>query len=399
MQSFRRYWAGAPAPPPVPPRPPVGVLSDAATFSRGSTGSSLAPAEICTACHGEITVGQDDALQVPCMHVYHTECLLMLVEVSMRSTGQFPPRCCRSTIPTPLFHRHLTPEQRTAFALREAEQSTPRRVYCANPQCSTFLGPRDKRTPVRIYTCAFSACATRTCARCRAAVDPSADAQTHECKHDTGYRMALQLGSRLGWMRCPECEELIERHSGCPHMTCVCGTEFCYECGNRYNGCTCHLRIAEVDQGPLRVGAAHLYHPPTPPRGLARGLPDDRTPPRRRWTPQREALDWLTPTIAPVGEVPPEAHEVLYDIPQPDPDTLPWWDVEAPAKVEEPSYQELPWIPHLRPVAESDSESESLASRLSVLGAVLLDDPLWGWADTALVMRGETAQRNRARVS
>ena len=35
---------------------------------------------------------------------------------------------------------------------------------------------------------------------------------------------------------CPGCDTLIERSSGCTHMTCLqvgCGTEFCMVCGRR----------------------------------------------------------------------------------------------------------------------------------------------------------------------
>jgi hypothetical protein len=33
-----------------------------------------------------------------------------------------------------------------------------------------------------------------------------------------------------GWRRCPSCSYIISKGDGCDHMTCVCGTEFCWEC-------------------------------------------------------------------------------------------------------------------------------------------------------------------------
>ena len=30
---------------------------------------------------------------------------------------------------------------------------------------------------------------------------------------------------------CPNCKNAIERSDGCFHMHCVCGTHYCYECG------------------------------------------------------------------------------------------------------------------------------------------------------------------------
>lgn len=126
---------------------------------------------------------------------------------------------------------------RTAYAERQEEYNTPKRVFCANPRCSRFLGARDKRFPIRVLSCTAASCGTRTCARCKARVD--GPASRHECSHDPGHRSTLQLASRMGWSRCPKCEELIERHSGCAHMTCVCGAQFCYRCRAVWKTCNC----------------------------------------------------------------------------------------------------------------------------------------------------------------
>ena len=212
----------------------------------------------CVACQSSIGLMHDDAILVPCGHQYHTDCLLSLVETSLQTISSFPPRCCRQNIPQDLFDRYLSTTQRKAFASRQAEHDTPKRVYCSNPRCSHFLGPRDKHIPVRILTCPFAACGTRTCARCKANVDPGLPAHKHECSHGPGHRATLRLGSQLGWVRCPTCEELIERHGGCAHMTCVCGAQFCYRCRAVWRTCHC------VDWGD-GVGAdaheARLFEP------------------------------------------------------------------------------------------------------------------------------------------
>jgi len=33
---------------------------------------------------------------------------------------------------------------------------------------------------------------------------------------------------------CPHCHKVIERSEGCPHMSCVCGNAFCWNCGGKY---------------------------------------------------------------------------------------------------------------------------------------------------------------------
>lgn len=33
---------------------------------------------------------------------------------------------------------------------------------------------------------------------------------------------------------CPNCKAKIIKQEGCNHMTCICGTEFCYVCKKEY---------------------------------------------------------------------------------------------------------------------------------------------------------------------
>ena len=200
----------------------------------------------------------EDYLLVPCGHQYHVECMLTLVETSMQTLSTFPPRCCRQDIPLQTFERYLPTEQHARFIERQAEHSTPKRVYCANPHCSRFLGARDKNVPVRVLTCPGTTCGTRTCARCKSALAAHVTPARHKCAHDEGHRAALRLGGRMGWVRCPGCEELIERRGGCAHMTCVCGAQFCFRCRARWKTCVC------VDWGDgvgADAGEARLFAP------------------------------------------------------------------------------------------------------------------------------------------
>ena len=42
--------------------------------------------------------------------------------------------------------------------------------------------------------------------------------------------------ARANTTKCPDCCQLVERSTGCPHMSCVCGGEFCYNCGRAWRG-------------------------------------------------------------------------------------------------------------------------------------------------------------------
>ena len=46
--------------------------------------------------------------------------------------------------------------------------------------------------------------------------------------------VASEMILRLTSSRCPHCREAIERASGCTHMTCRCGFEYCICCGQMW---------------------------------------------------------------------------------------------------------------------------------------------------------------------
>ncbi|GBE87478.1 hypothetical protein BKA93DRAFT_824529 [Sparassis latifolia] len=192
------------------------------------------PRHDCVICQSPIA---DIEIHAPCGHYLDPQCLVALVEASTGNQLQFPPRCCQRPIPFTQFEPYLSPSLAALYSEKEAEFSTRRRVYCANPVCSRFLGPRTRGPSFRIISCP-SRCGTLTCNCCRAAVSNSEPA-AHRCRHDRRERAVLALASRKKWARCPACEQVIELHSGCYHMTCLCGQQFCYLCGAPWKTCAC----------------------------------------------------------------------------------------------------------------------------------------------------------------
>lgn len=45
----------------------------------------------------------------------------------------------------------------------------------------------------------------------------------------------------MNWMRCFECGHVIEKKAGCNHITCICGSQFCYLCGTKWGECKCQV--------------------------------------------------------------------------------------------------------------------------------------------------------------
>jgi hypothetical protein len=123
------------------------------------------------------------------------------------------------------------------FVEKRREFGTLKRVYCAEPACSRFLGGQKPRGWIgnTIYTCTSPTCTTWTCSSCKA----KAIGYMHICKTDDGEAQFLEVSQREGWSRCPGCNQMIELDIGCHHMTCRCKTEFCYLCRARWKTCSC----------------------------------------------------------------------------------------------------------------------------------------------------------------
>ncbi|KAI9325722.1 hypothetical protein DFJ73DRAFT_911712, partial [Zopfochytrium polystomum] len=128
--------------------------------------------------------------KMPCAHEYCTGCVSSLAKKSLRDRDLVPLRCCKQEIPDALFLHVFTQTERATY--------------------ERFLN--EWRSPPA----------------------PAAAAGAHD------EQMAA-LAAQHGWKRCPSCGFVIEKHTGCVHMTCKCRHEFCYTCLETWHSCTCEL--------------------------------------------------------------------------------------------------------------------------------------------------------------
>lgn len=140
-----------------------------------------------------------------------------------------PFQCCRRDVPVELSADLLSPEFRVRYGLLVLELSTPNPLYCSSPTCGAFLPPANADGP-DLVEC--SSCFNNTCRHCRAPYHPGI-----ECPADTATQEARALATARGWRECPTCRNMVEKASGCRHMTCRCGMQFCYRCGRRWDQC------------------------------------------------------------------------------------------------------------------------------------------------------------------
>ncbi|RYP70109.1 hypothetical protein DL769_005086 [Monosporascus sp. CRB-8-3] len=179
--------------------------------------------------------------RAPCRHEYCRGCLGRLFESATVDETLFPPRCCKQPIPLEqnLIHLHADVVQR--FRRKAVEFSTPNRTYCHDGRCGAFVPPsryvhddgRGRGGVVPAAACCGE-CGARTCTACKAAAHGGGD-----CPNDVQLQRVLQLAREQGWQRCQNCWGMVELNTGCNHMTCRCGFQFCYICGARWKTCQC----------------------------------------------------------------------------------------------------------------------------------------------------------------
>ncbi|KAI0470069.1 hypothetical protein GGR56DRAFT_684038 [Xylariaceae sp. FL0804] len=206
-----------------------------------------------------------DLARAPCHHEYCRECLARLFQDAMTDESLFPPRCCQQAIPLERNQIFLTRDLIHKFRAKAVELSTPNRTYCHRPTCSAFIHP----SSIRNGMAHCGVCEAQTCTTCKGA------AHHGDCPFDESLQQVLQLAQEERWQRCPRCFTMIELHTGCFHMTCKCGFQFCYLCVAPWKRCECRQwdehrlydRAEEIYRRDHPLNEAPAHHAPA--RGRA----------------------------------------------------------------------------------------------------------------------------------
>ncbi|KIW37409.1 uncharacterized protein PV06_10451 [Exophiala oligosperma] len=193
----------------------------------------------CTSCFEEFP--QAETAKLPCSHSYCKACLATLVMTALQNETNYPPKCCLSEIPLLTALYPLDTKQREIYKEKAAEYSIPaqERWYCPNARCSKWIPPA-KLQRIRHLNQKCPHCSSKICSVCRG----PAHSRSVDCPQDFGLEATISLAELEGWRRCYRCRALVERASGCRHMTCKCGSQFCYVCGAKWRTCHC----TEVDE-------------------------------------------------------------------------------------------------------------------------------------------------------
>ncbi|CAD7965086.1 unnamed protein product [Amoebophrya sp. A120] len=77
-------------------------------------------------------------------------------------------------------------------------------------------------------------CGENWCMLCKRAAHPGQTCEAARVNAERMEREVRETCERNGWKKCGGCDAWVERTTGCNHMTCTCGYQFCYECGEEY---------------------------------------------------------------------------------------------------------------------------------------------------------------------
>jgi len=250
----------------VPPRPLTAAEQEDAElaqllhtqFESGYTSDndhSAAPAVYECACGDSFTERQlSQLVMLNCGCPRCNDCLNGNIAVGLESRRSYPPRCCGIEIEIPMIQEHLTEAHLNRWIEVKDEYRDKAPVYCAVKTCSAYLTKDTLDQEHRWALC--SKCNVKTCTGCLCL--ESDHTQANQCPEHID-KLDKELFEKERWKPCPGCKLMVEKAEGCDHMTCDCGTEFCYGCGGEYIGgmpCNCAGQRDWVDDEPEANDAA-----------------------------------------------------------------------------------------------------------------------------------------------
>ena len=92
---------------------------------------------------------------------------------------------------------------------------------CPKEDCEGIIS----KIPTEQYFMICDKCSIKYCSKCLM--------KAHIGHCDDSY--AVFLWNRLNYRRCKKCGIFIEKNQGCNHITCRCGHQFCYICGEPWS--------------------------------------------------------------------------------------------------------------------------------------------------------------------
>ncbi|KAL0713590.1 hypothetical protein Bca4012_020568 [Brassica carinata] len=215
--------------------------------------------ETCVICYEGITV--DKMFSVDgCFHRFCFSCMKQHVEVKLLGgkTATCPSEGCKSEVKMDCCAKFLDPKLVEVMIQRKKEGSIcdSDKVYCPYPKCSELMAKAEVFEYTKQFFVGTEQSAARKCMKCGMFFcmqckvpwhykDTCEDFSKSKGYQNVGDGMLKSLAQSKRWRQCIRCNNMVELAFGCYHITCRCGYEFCYTCGEEWKGkkatCTCPI--------------------------------------------------------------------------------------------------------------------------------------------------------------
>jgi len=185
-----------------------------------------------------------------CSHRFCSTCMVLHIRSKLQE------KMVTIHCPEPSCSEYLSPQQcqlilpkqtleEWCLALVEEEIPSSQRFYCPFKDCSALLlrdvpevGSSTGAAAVVIKESECPECNRLFCAQCsvpwHAGLDCSDLEKLSPSEREGDDLLLLKLAKEKDWQQCGKCGRIVEKTSGCCHMICRCGYEFCYKCGSMW---------------------------------------------------------------------------------------------------------------------------------------------------------------------
>ncbi|KAI1466507.1 uncharacterized protein F4812DRAFT_460778 [Daldinia caldariorum] len=162
-------------------------------------------------------------------------CLTTYLKSRLAARNTWPPRCHKYIFTEDDIRWIQSSDLLEKYQEVNRELLGPPPLYCSEPRCSAILNTENTTGESDVVVC--DKCSSKTCKKCKRGHEPT-ESGCEESPIDTAL---TDIARSKHWQTCPRCNRMLDRSSGCNHMKCHCGHEFCYECGMTWRTCSCGI--------------------------------------------------------------------------------------------------------------------------------------------------------------
>ncbi|VFQ59641.1 unnamed protein product [Cuscuta campestris] len=222
------------------------------------TGAGKSLKETCAICFEDIDVTRMFLID-GCLHRYCFSCMKQHVEAKLLAgkMAECPHESCKTTIDVDscgeFVDLHLV--EIISNRMEEASIAVTDKVYCPYPKCSHLMSKVEVLTCTSREFVGTETSPARKCRKCNQYFCLKCNVPWHynmTCRAyqssprlPSGESVVKALANKKKWRQCVKCNNMVELASGCYHIYCRCGYEFCYTCGaewkNKKATCKCVL--------------------------------------------------------------------------------------------------------------------------------------------------------------